>query len=96
MTAENEAHERAASGLEKAWEGQPVHKIESERLKLIKIHESLITAGLHRGRINLATGLNEPYLIADLPAYDEMQRLPVLQSDNVKSWNNDVDQVTHE
>ena len=50
MTAENEAHERAASGLEKAWEGQPVHKIESERLKLIKIHESLITAELHRGR----------------------------------------------
>ena len=63
---------------------------------LLKLHEDQMIAGLHRGRINLATGLPEPYLIADLPSCDEMQSLSILQPDNVKTWSNDVDQVFHD
>ena len=74
IAAENEAHERAANGLRKAWEDQPAHKIESERCKLVKIHEDQIKAGLHRGRINLSTGLTKPYFIVDLPTPDEVQK----------------------
>ena len=33
-----------------------------------------IMAGLHRRRINLSTGLTEPYLIIDLPNSDEIQK----------------------
>ena len=67
IAAENEAHEiesaweNEAHEIESAWEDQPAHKIESERCKLVKIHEDQIKAGLHRGRINLSTGLTEPY-----------------------------------
>ena len=65
-----------------------MHKFTSERLKLKKIHESLIMEGSHKGRINLVTGLYEPYFIADLPFSDEMERVPVIQSDNANSWSN--------
>ena len=74
VAAENEAQWWAADGLEKTWQGQSANKISSERRKLVDFHESQITAGLHRGRINLSTGLTEPYLIVDLPKRGEMQK----------------------
>ena len=40
----------------------------------MEFHENQIMAGLHRGRINLSTGLTEPYLIIDLPRSDEIQK----------------------
>ena len=65
-----------------------MNKVTSERLKLKKVHESLIMEGSHKGRINLTTGLYEPYFITDLPFSDEMERAPVIQSDNENYWSN--------
>ena len=39
---------------------------------LSDLHESQIAEGLHRGRVNLATGMVEPYLVADLPTDAEI------------------------
>ena len=72
VCAENDALERAAIGLDKAWEGQPVYKVISERLKLKKIHESLIFEGPHKGRLNLITGQYEPYFITNLCSSDDL------------------------
>ena len=69
--------------MDKAWEGQPAFKVTSEKLKLKKIHESLIFEGPHKGRLNLITGQYEPYFITDLCSSDELQRVPV--SDNAVS-----------
>ena len=74
VEAENEARQRAEDGLKKTWQGQPANKISTERRKLVEFHENQIMAGLHRGRINLSTGLTEPYLIIDLPKSDEIQK----------------------
>ena len=54
VAAENDALDRAAISLDKAWEGQPTYKVTAERLKLKKVHESLIFEGHHKGRLNLA------------------------------------------
>ena len=72
VEAENEARLRAEDGLKKSWQGQPAHTITAERRKLSEFHERQIVAGLHRGRINLSTGLLEPYLVIDLPSRDEI------------------------
>ena len=66
VAADNAALERAAIGLEKAWEGQPKYKLTAERLKLRKIHESLILEGHHKGRLNLLSGEYEDYYISNL------------------------------
>ena len=70
VEAENEARLRAEDGLKKSWQGQPAHTITAERRKLSEFHERQIVAGLHCGRINLSTGLLEPYLVIDLPSKD--------------------------
>ena len=56
-----------------------MYKVTSERLKLKKIHESLIFEGPHKGRINLTTGLYEPYFITDL-SFDDEIRVPVIDN----------------
>ena len=56
VAAENTALERVAIGIDKAWEGQAKYILTSERLKLRKIHESLLFEGHHKGRLNLLSG----------------------------------------
>ena len=73
VAADNDALERAAMGLDKAWEGQPKYKITAERLKLKKIHESLIFEGHHKGRLNLLSGQYEDYLITNLCSSNNME-----------------------
>ena len=70
VAADNDALERAAIGLDKAWEGQPKYKITAERLKLKKIHESLIFEGL-----NLLSGQYEDYFITNLCSSNNMEEI---------------------
>ena len=72
ILAENEARQRAADGLEKAWHDQPANKILMKKRKLADIHEKQILAGVHRGRINMVIGLTEPYYILYLPSPEEL------------------------
>ena len=74
VAADNDALERAAIGLDKAWEGQPTYKITAERLKLKKVHESLIFEGHHKGRLNLISGQYKPYFISNLCSSDKMEK----------------------
>ena len=66
-----------------------------ERSKLVKIHENQIMAGLHRGRINLSTGLTEPYFIVDLPSPDQMQENAAFthQAEDAKSLQKVYDHI---
>ena len=70
VAADNDALKRAAIGLDKAWEGQPKYKITAERLKLKKIHESLIFEGL-----NLLSGQYEDYFITNLCSSNNMEEI---------------------
>ena len=64
--AENASLERATVGIRKAYEGQAKCILNSERLKMMKVHEALHFQGHHKGRTNLLTGMREEYYISDL------------------------------
>ena len=66
IAAENASLERATVGIKKAYEGQAKYILNSERLNMMKIHESLHFQGHHKGRTNLLTGTREEYYISDL------------------------------
>ena len=66
IAAENASLERATVGIRKAYAGQTEYILNSERLTMTKIHESLHFQGHHRGRTNLLTGTREEYYISDL------------------------------
>ena len=66
IAADNAALDRATIGIKKAWEGQAKCILASERLKMMKVHESLHTQGHHKGRINLLSGVHEEYYISNL------------------------------
>ena len=64
--AENASLERATVGIRKAYEGQAKCILNTERLKMMKVHEALHFQGHHIGRTNLLTGMREEYYISDL------------------------------
>ena len=59
IAADNAALDRATIGIKKAYEGQAKYILTSERLKMMKVHESLHFEGHRRGRINLLTGVQK-------------------------------------
>jgi len=86
ILAENYAQLRAADELKKAWHDQPANTIIDEKCKLTALHEKQISAGVHRGRINLTTGLTEPCYVLDLPRPEELQQVYVKEKQKINLY----------
>ena len=72
ILAENDARQRASDEVEEAWHDKPANMILMEKRKLTTLHDKQISVGAHRGRVNLITGLTEPYYVLDLPSPEEL------------------------
>ena len=82
---ENDARDRAKKGLEKAWSDSPEQVIEAERELLSEQYANLVTEGLHKGRVNLISGLVEPFLITNLPSKESIAKENVFISNHKAS-----------
>ena len=71
---EIDARDRAKKGLEKAWSDSPEQVIEAERKLLSEQYSNSVAEGIHKNRVNLISGLIEPYMITDLPSKGDMAK----------------------